>query len=169
MSILCRRDFCLFELGRLPAGSVSLLRGTLSTVLLLSPGLVRSSSVVGPLPLAWHVGIFVNSTLVYWVNVENFGPDVFGWGVRLGLGGGGGLLRGPFSCGCLGWTAGFARVGQGCLRKHVRMGFRWWNNGFEGLCGFAGYVACLGLWETTLKFYWSWKIIKYFLILIAKG
>ena len=41
--------------------------------------------------------------------------------------------------------------------------------GFAGLCGFAGYVACLCLCEITLKFYWSWKNNEIFLVLIAKG
>ena len=71
-------DFCLFKLGRLPAGSISLLRRTLSTVLLLSPKLVQSSSMVDPLPLAWHIRTFINSTLVYWVNFKNFGPVKLG-------------------------------------------------------------------------------------------
>ena len=155
-------DFCLFKLGRLPAGSISLLRRTLSTVLLLSPKLVQSSLIVDPLPLAWHIRIFINSTLVYWVNFKNFGPDIFNWVVQLRLSKGEELLRRSFSYNCVRWTAGFARVGQRYLRKHVRIGFRWWHNGFEGLCGFAGYVKWLGLCETTLKFYWSWKIIKYF-------
>ena len=161
-------DFCLFKLGRLPAGSISLVRRTLSTVLLLSPKLVQSSSMVDPLPLAWHIRIFINSTLVYWVNVKNFGPDIFNWVVQLRLSEGEELLRRSFSCNCLKWTAGFARVGQKYLRKHVRIGFRWWHNGFEGLCGCAGYVKWLGPWETTLKLL-KWKIIKYFWVLIAKG
>ena len=144
-------DFCLFKLGRLPAGSISLLRRTFSTVLLLSPKLVQSSSIVDPLPLAWHIRIFINSTLVYWVNFKNFGPDIFNWVVQLRLSEGEELLRRSFSCNCLKWTARFARVSQKYLKKHVRIGFRWWHNGFEGLCGFAGYVACLCLWETTLK------------------
>ena len=138
---------------RLPEGSISLLRRTLSTVLLLSPKLVQSSVIVDPLPLAWNIRIFINSILVYWVNFKNFGPDIFNWVVQLRLSEGEELLRRSFSCNWLKWTARFARISQRYLKKHVRIGFRWWHNGFEGLCGFVGYVAWLCLWETTLKFY----------------
>ena len=139
-------DFCLFKLGRLPAGSISLLRRTLSTVLLLSPKLVQSSLIVDPLPLAWHIRIFINSTLVYWVNFKNFGPDIFNWVVQLRLSEGEELLRRSFSCNCLKWTAGFARVGQRYLRKHVRIGFRRWQRiwGTLRICRLCEMTGSLG-------------------------
>ena len=78
---MCKMRCLPLSVGNFPLsyGSISLRCRILTTVFLLSPKLVQSSLIVDPLPLAWHIRIFINSILVYLVNFENFGPDILGF------------------------------------------------------------------------------------------